>query len=369
MKHIMKGMAFAGLLAVAVAACKKDTSNQPKLNLANATETLTASSTAAIVLDSANAQSNVITMSWDSVNFGYKTSTVTYTLQFDVPSDNFTTPQSISVTGWSTPLTGQQINVIANTLALINGSNDTLDVRMKVVDVQSGTGSGSDVIAPVYSNTIPLIVNPYYIPVPLTFLWVPGAYQNWAPATAPQLASSNSINYEGFVMITAANAPSLAFKVTTAADWSHVNMGDNSALATTGNVSTGTLSASGGNIQAPAAGYYFLQENLSDSAFTATLINSWAVSGSAVGSTPVTLTTFDSTKLIWSATNVSLSAGTFQFVGNAGSSNLTFGQGTQDSYHIKQNAKTAITVTTAGVYDIKLVLNSPLNYTDTLIKH
>ena len=188
MKYIIKGLLLASVMGIVFTACKKD-ENKATVNVSNAKTTLTVSATT-LVLDSVHVADKIATFSWDSVNFGYSAS-IAYTLQFDI-SDSFNSAQVKRVTGKVADLTVEDINVMANALGLINGSPNPMFVRLQAVATQVGTGAGSVLIAPVYSNTITLSVNPYYIPIQYSFEWVPGNYQGWAPATAHQLAAGNS---------------------------------------------------------------------------------------------------------------------------------------------------------------------------------
>jgi hypothetical protein len=78
-------------------------------------------------------------------------------------------------------------------------------------------------------------------------LWVPGDYQGWSPASAPNLGSpKNDVNYDGYINIPA--GVTYQFKLTTTPDWSNA-LGDGGG---------GTLSPSGGNLSVPGPGYYHI---------------------------------------------------------------------------------------------------------------
>ena len=66
-------------------------------------------------------------------------------------------------------------------------------------------------------------------------MWVPGDYQGWSPATAPQIASmKNDGKFEGFVAVSAGN--SYEFKLAAQPDWAGTVYGDagNGAISTSG---------------------------------------------------------------------------------------------------------------------------------------
>ncbi len=87
-------------------------------------------------------------------------------------------------------------------------------------------------------------------------LWVPGAYQGWAPDVAPTLEDANEDGvFVGTVEITGAD---LTFKFTSQADWAGTNYG---AGATDGTLST---DGGAGNLSVPAEGTYLLTADLNN---------------------------------------------------------------------------------------------------------
>jgi hypothetical protein len=119
-------------------------------------------------------------------------------------------------------------------------------------------GGGSVIVAPNPGNTT--------YPV----IYVPGAYQDWTPATAMQLSSPNNDNtYEGYVYFP---DDARAFKFTVGPDWS-VNFGDTGA--------DGTLEANApDNLEVPEAGLYKINVDLTNLTYTL-LKTDWGVIGSA----------------------------------------------------------------------------------------
>jgi len=137
-------------------------------------------------------------------------------------------------------------------------------------------------------------------------LYVPGDYQGWSPATASTLGSpKNDGAYEGYINFPAGGT--FQFKFTTTPDWSN-------ALGDGGN---GTLSASGGNLTVPSAGYYKINASTTANTWSATK-TTWGLIGSFAGSGWGTDTdmTFDAGSNTWSAT-ITLAAGDeFKFRAN-----------------------------------------------------
>ncbi len=87
-------------------------------------------------------------------------------------------------------------------------------------------------------------------------LWVPGAYQGWAPSEAPTIVDSDEDGvFTGLVTITGAD---LNFKFTSQADWAGTNYG---AGATDGTLST---DGGAGNLSVPAEGTYLLTADLNN---------------------------------------------------------------------------------------------------------
>lgn len=138
-------------------------------------------------------------------------------------------------------------------------------------------------------------------------LYVPGDYQGWTPASAAKLGSpKNDGTYEGYVDFPAGGT--FEFKVTTTPDWSNA-FGDGGG---------GTLSASGGNLKVPGAGYYKINANTATNTWSATK-TTWGLIGSFAGSgwgTDANMT-YDAGSNSWSAT-ITLAAGDeFKFRANA----------------------------------------------------
>lgn len=182
------------------------------------------------------------------------------------------------------------------------------------------------------------------------FLYVPGNHQGWAPATAPFVHSTDFMNYSGFVSLDG------EFKFTSEKSWDGVNYG--------AGAKDGTLSTDGGagNLKAEK-GFYLLKANISSLTWSAVLIQTFGLIGSATDggwdtSTPMT---FDAAKSEYSIT-AALKDGELKFRANdvwdvnlgGDPEHLTFG-----------GANIAVK---AGTYKITLSLSDAQKYTCTIAK-
>ena len=182
------------------------------------------------------------------------------------------------------------------------------------------------------------------------FLYVPGNHQGWAPATASFVHSTDFMNYSGFVSLDG------EFKFTSEKSWDGVNYG--------AGAKDGTLSTDGGagNLKAEK-GFYLLKANISSLTWSAVLIQTFGLIGSATDggwdtSTPMT---FDAAKSEYSIT-ATLKDGELKFRANdawdvnlgGNPEHLTFG-----------GANIAVK---AGTYKITLSLSDAQKYTCTIAK-
>ena len=182
------------------------------------------------------------------------------------------------------------------------------------------------------------------------FLYVPGNHQGWAPATAPFVHSTDFMNYGGFVSLDG------EFKFTSEKSWDGVNYG--------AGAKDGALSTDGGagNLKAEK-GFYLLKANISSLTWSAVLIQTFGLIGSATDggwdtSTPMT---FDAAKSEYSIT-AALKDGELKFRANdvwdvnlgGDPEHLTFG-----------GANIAVK---AGTYKITLSLSDAQKYTCTIAK-
>lgn len=192
-------------------------------------------------------------------------------------------------------------------------------------------------------------MNPYQIIIDYPSLYVPGAYQNWTPATASKISSVlDNKEYEGYINFAAAGE----FKFNPAPNWDH----------SYGTSAAGKISYDGGNnLSVPTAGYYLLKANTTDLTWSATK-TTFSVLGTAVGTE--TAMTYDAGANVWTVTKA-LSAGTLTFRAN-GADAITYGSAEPANGKLVSKG-TAIPVATAGTYKITFNVGIPGNYVYSIV--
>lgn len=112
----------------------------------------------------------------------------------------------------------------------------------------------------------------------------------------PVLNGDNEGHYEGFVMLTD------IFKFTSHPDWGHTNYG--------GALDNLDTDGGAGNLEVPAAGYYYLQVDLTTMSATATLITRVGVIGSFTGWGDDVAMEYDAALNVWTASDLEFTAKT-----------------------------------------------------------
>jgi hypothetical protein len=329
MKNILSNLLlFCGLSVVVLSACKKD---EDMATTNGGTSNTLSSTTTTLTLTRDQAEDTVVTFDWAATDFGYNAA-ITYTLQLDVQGNDFANAKEIALPAGllSKSYTGVDFNAVLLSMNLTTGADTTIEARIK--------SEISTAVAPVYSNVLTLTVNPYPL---VSYIYLPGAYQGWEPKTADSLKSptSNGI-YTGVINFTAGN---LDFKVTPEKDWD----------VAYGSSGEGTISTSGGNIAAPAAGSYQVTVDLNANtiAFTPTL---WSIIGDGTpgGWDADTDMTFDNGTQTWSVT-VPLTAAHLKF-----RLNHDWGTNYGGSEGVLAKGGSDITIAEAGTYLVTFDLNA-----------
>ena len=331
----MKILHYIGMiltLFVVFQSCKKD-ETQARLSTEDAVKAavLTLDKTN-LTLSKENASDTVLHLSLVPADFGFQAA-VTNVLQFGLKGDNFKTVKEVIVPSGRTAIgfTGYELNGYLLALGVPTGEASEFDIRLK--------SSINAKIAAVFSALSGLKASPY---ASTSYLYVPGAYQGWDPATAESMVSptSNGI-YTGIIFFPEANSE---FKITTERNWAN----------SYGQTADGKLAFNGGgNIKAPRAGNLEIEVNTTANTISFKDHN-WGIIGSATpkGWDADTDMKFDNTNQVWKLT-VSLTAGEIKFrknhdwgtnFGGANGSLLAGGAN--------------IAVATAGTYDIVLDLNA-----------
>jgi hypothetical protein len=252
---ILKSFALS-FVVLSLWSCKKDGT------LATATDgtggTLKSSATT-VVLDKTMLTTNVVTFTLTNADFGYQAA-VTNTLQISTKGSAFAAAKTKEVILDANTMTknynGFDFNNLLLSLNLPTTANSDIEIRIKS-SISTNTNA-------TYSNVVSMIAKPF----PLTsWVYVPGNYQGWDPATADSLVSitGNGV-YVGIIKFDGSN-----FKVTPAKKW-------DIAYGTSGG---GNLSTSGGDISSVSAGWKLLTIDLNAKVYTIDVAKVWAIIGDA----------------------------------------------------------------------------------------
>ncbi len=200
-------------------------------------------------------------------------------------------------------------------------------------------------------------------------LYVPGAYQNWKPDSAPVInpVPGSPGLYEGYVNMAGAGAQ--RFKLTDAPDWMHTNYGDGGSGKLNPDGKAEGLSAADG-------GYYEVTADLNKNTWTATK-TTWGIIGDSTpgGWNTDTALTYDATKQVWAGAVALKQSGSFKFRAN-GAWKIDFGIDDAGNLQYADNAfftynpkLKQLTVPVDGNYTITLDLHVSGNYTYSVIKN
>ena len=257
---LTKFLAFGSIGLLMLASCKKDETKT--MATAGTAGTVTASA-ATLVMDKskANSADPAVTFTFKSADYGFKAAT-SNVLQIDSMGDNWSKPQSITVSAKSTTqsFSTNDFNAILLKLRLPTDKSSQIQVRL--------SSAISNTISPVYTAPLTLTVTPYSL---ASSLYVPGAYQGWHPSSADSLVSPVSDgSYSGIINFTGTD---LTFKVVTSRSesWNGTNYG--------AGTDAGTISSTGGNLTAPADGGLLVTVNTNNNTITYT--PQWSIIGDA----------------------------------------------------------------------------------------
>ncbi|SKB26608.1 SusE outer membrane protein [Parapedobacter luteus] len=288
-RSYLSSLFFAAIGMLMITACDKDES---RLVLQPGDGPALQASENTLVLEREHADEEAIRFSWTPADFGYAAA-VTNTLQVARKGTNFEQPRERIVTAGenSAGFTTYDFNSLLLALELPVGEASEVEVRIRA--------RINEAVEPLYSNVVQLTVTPY---AAISYLYVPGAYQGWDPATAESLVSptSNGI-YTGIIRFPEAGSE---FKLTPARNW------DDSY----GEDEPGSIVLNGGaNIKAPRAGNLEVTVNTNDNTIGYT-DHSWGLIGSATpgGWDTDTDMVYDNANAVWKVT-VTLNPGEFKF--------------------------------------------------------
>jgi hypothetical protein len=264
-------MSVAGLL---ILSCQKEDA-KTVTNPASVSVTANATQTT-LVLDSTGAKTTTATViSWNAAKFGAQIA-VSYSIQYDTGTGNFTKPTSVALGNniLSQTFTVRQLNDLALELGMKTGVAGTLKVRI-------ASDVGSPDVPVIYSPIVTLTVTPYTEQLPLKFplpssgtLFITGAATpgGWmagggvgVPVPSQQFTQ---IDYRSFGIIINLTGGQQFLVVPVNGDWSNKYATANASASGTG--SSFAFNASN-NFNAPATtGVYMIVFDFVTGAYTIT---------------------------------------------------------------------------------------------------
>ncbi len=253
----IKQLLVFGLGMVLLAACEKD---ETKTIMNEGVSGSLSSTATSVALSRETLEAEAISFSHTPTDFGFRAGTV-YSLQFALKGTNFATSREVVLAqgAQTQSYSGLQFNNLLLALGLPLDVQSDVEIRLKSTISPSIS---------VYSNVVTINSRP----IPLTsWIYVPGGYQGWNPATADSLVSltGNGI-YTGIIAFPPNNGE---FKITPAKSWD-INYGD---------AGEGVISATGGNFKAPSAGGAIrLTMNMNTNTWTMEPAAYWSIIGDAI---------------------------------------------------------------------------------------
>ncbi|HYM94227.1 MAG TPA: SusE domain-containing protein [Chitinophagaceae bacterium] len=203
------------------------------------------------------------TFSWSAAFPGYS-GTITYSIQYDSASKNFTTPQVLAAGAsvYSLSLTQDDMNTTALTSGVPIGSTGTVEYRVKAT-----TASG----AIAYSNVVTVSIATFS-PVPPNLYIVgdatPGGWNNPVPTPSQQFTKVDAYSYSITIGLTAGK--SYVF-LPVNGDWTHKYGGATDGTASGGGTLLKDGAVPGSNTPAPAVtGVYKIVVNFQTNTYTVT---------------------------------------------------------------------------------------------------
>lgn len=251
-----------------VSSCKKE----PKEPILDMSTTKSAEITAPvgqeIVLLKDEADST-ISFTWSAAEYSLTDlETIKYLLQMDTIGGGFENPvELISTAELTFSLTVAELNdkLIAAGVPV----NSTRSIEFRVLSFINNTTGYTDAFSAVVSNTMTTYQSGG--PIEYAKLYVPGDYQGWAPANAPNVFDFDGDGvYSGYIFFP--EGGTYEFKFTTDPNWDGINYG---AGATEGTLD---IDAEAGNLKVPEAGGYLLEIDINNLTWTYELQN-WGIIG------------------------------------------------------------------------------------------
>ena len=222
---------------------------------------ITAPTAGSIISLDVNKPTEIIKVNWNDYSSGVD---VKYTIDLAKKGGSFTNLGTVNSTV-ANPLKSLELTSKDFVFALLNaGASANVQSEFDIKVTAETTSVGGTIT--LISDIVTFKATPYEV---TSYLYAPGAYQNWAPETAESLISPKSDGiYTGYINFTVANSE---FKITPARTWTNsYGSDDNIHLIYNG----------GGNLKAPNTGYQKLTVNTNELTFSLEAY-SWGVIGDA----------------------------------------------------------------------------------------
>lgn len=215
--------------------------------------------------------SNPVTFSWTEADFGFQSST-TYGVEL-APVSDFSSDVA-------TLFTTQEMEgsaTVSNLNNLILSWNNAIGEPATVYYRVAATVSSA---VAVYSEVKSEVFTPFETLIDYPMIYVPGAYQGWAPGDENGRLFSYGFNsqYQGIIRLIDGENPTVEFKLTPAPNWDN-DWGGSSTKS--GDDYSGELVAKGSNLQVDA-GVYEFDVDVSALTISLTKTDDWGIIGSSV---------------------------------------------------------------------------------------
>lgn len=302
----------------------------------------------AFVLDSNEV--NFDEIQWAAVNYGNETLIPTYVLEFDKADSGFVTPVTIAKV---TTNTYQPSTASFNAALLSRGLNadEAADINVRV------TAYINDMSGVVYSDLVTYTVTPYQAeigPQEPNKLYVPGDYQGWDPAGAPNIWDVEfDDTYFGHIYFP--EGGTYEFKFSTTPNWD-----DGTNLGAGANEGELDLDSGAGNLSVPDWGMYRFTVDLSAEPYTWTYE---AVAWGLIGTSVPPYDWSEDVDMTWDADAQAMSittdlvAGEYKFRAN---DDWTINYGDNDADGSLEQDGANIVLPEDGNWTIRLILSGPV---------
>jgi len=274
----MKKIAFLIILITGILlvdACKK-AETDPQLTMSTAVSpSITAPAEGAEIVLTEETASETVTFSWNAAQYNLTNLAFTqYLLEMAFADSSFNAAKKVATTTETNfSITQAELNSTLITMGL--SADVAANMKFRVRASLNSYDDGATISeTELNSNPVTAMFTPYETEGPPDYpkLWVPGAYQGWAPDAAFYIQSfEDDGNYTGYIYFPE-DSESFEFKFTSQPNWDGTNYGAGET--------DGTLSTDGGagNLSVPGPGGYRFNVNINDLTWTYEL-QTWGIIG------------------------------------------------------------------------------------------